>query len=198
MAYGSAYTDTIASSGNLAITGNVVVSANIAGTGNITSSDGILYPLIATTPVATTSGTTANIATSIPSWVKRITVVLNQVSVTTTTVLPSIQLGYGSTPTYQTTGYNSASDNFTSASGPVTTSTTGFVVGSAGAGAWYSNYVLYNIPSSNIWVGSMSGSSASSVVLGGGVVTLSDTLTAVRLIISSSTFSAGSAFILYE
>ena len=54
------------------------------------------------TAVASTSGTSIDF-TSIPSWVKKITVIFNQVSVSGTSST-LIQLGTGST-TYTTTGY---------------------------------------------------------------------------------------------
>ena len=135
---------------------------------------------------------------SLPSWVKRLTVVFASVGITTTTVLPLIQLGYGLAPTFVTTGYNSVGDNFNNTPGPTTSATNGFVIGAPGANYWYLTYMICNIAGTNIWVGSTTGATPSTVLLGGGTVTLTDTLTAVRLFISSSSFSSGSAYVLYE
>ena len=198
MAYGSALVDSITSSGNLSVSGNLTGITDITGTASVITGQGVLRPLLSTTPVATTSGTTVNLATNLPSWVKRLTVVFASVGITTTTVLPLIQLGYGLAPTFVTTGYNSTSDNFTSTPGPVTIATNGFVIGSAGATYWYLTYMICNIEGTNIWVGSTTGATPSTILLGGGTVTLTDTLTAVRLFISSSSFSSGSAYVLYE
>ena len=200
MPYGSTLVDSITSSNNFNIIGNVTGATNITTTGNITTSPGILYPLMASTPVNTTSGSPITLATDLPTWVKRITVVLNGCSLTTA-VAPQIQLGYGTTPTWQTTGYDSSSDNYSLTSGPTSSSTVGFVVGSAYniAASWNCNYVLCNITGTNIWVGSLTGADRTAgVLIGGGIVTLTDKLTAVRLSSSSGTYDAGSAFILYE
>ena len=72
------------------------VSASVNGTaGNV--------PLVSGTSQASTSGTSIDF-TSIPSWVKRITVMFNGVSTNGTSNL-QIQLGTGATPTYTVTGY---------------------------------------------------------------------------------------------
>ena len=203
MAYGSALVDSITSSGNLSVSGNLTGITDITGTANVITGQGVLRPLLSTTPVATTSGTTVNLATNLPSWVKRLTVVFASVGITTTTVLPRIQLGYGLAPTFETTGYNSVGDNFNNTPGPTTSATNGFVIGAPGANYWYLTYMICNIEGTNIWVGSTTGAysdatTPTGVLLGGGTVTLTDTLTAVRLFISSSSFSSGSAYVLYE
>jgi len=49
--------------------------------------------------------------TSLPSWVKRITVMLDGVSLSGTDT-PLIQLGYGGTPTYVTSGYSGGTQKY--------------------------------------------------------------------------------------
>lgn len=147
------------------------------------------------------SGTTVTVSTSIPNWVKRITVILVNVS-TNGSAMPLIQFGTGSTPTYVTTGYQSTSDNYTSTAGPIASSTTGFRVGStsAAASAYTASYVFVT-PSTNIWVGSLSGTDRTAGVLfGGGTVTLSETITSIRVTTTNGTdtFDTGSFNILYE
>jgi len=66
----------------------------------------VARPLTLGTAVNTTSGTSIDL-TSIPSWVKRITVMLNGVS-TNGASIPQIQLGAGSV---DTTGYNATASS---------------------------------------------------------------------------------------
>jgi hypothetical protein len=194
----------------------IVVSSNTSGTGTVTlqapsidsdstfilpSGNGTLSSLTLGTQVATTSGTTVTVATNIPSTVRRVTVLFNGISVNASTNI-LIQLGTGSTPTYVTTGYESTADNYNTTAGPVAGSTAGFLVsGTPGAAASYAgSYVLVNM-GSNMWVGSLSGTiGTNSVLFGGGRVTLSNPLTAIRLntVSGTATFDAGTVNILYE
>lgn len=194
----------------------LVVSASATGTGTVTlqpptvdsdytltlpASNGTVNSLNFGTPVETTSGTTVTVATNIPSTVRRVTVLLYGVSVNAAT-LPIIQFGTGSTPTYVTTGYQSTADNYTTTAGPIAGSAIGFIVGSAGAAAslWNLPYVFVNM-GSNMWVGSFAGTDRTTAVIhGGGIVTLSSPLTAIRLNTVSGTgvFDAGTVNILYE
>lgn len=202
MAYGAGFIDTIIPTTDLTITGNVQAS-NITCT-NITSGQGKIYPLIATTAVPTTSGTVVTIATGIPDWVTKISIVYAAMS-TNSTSQPLFQLGYGSTPTYQTSGYASTGDNYsaTGGAGPAQTDTTGMIVGSVSSAAysWFGIYVIAKVTGTNTWIGGINGSSSLLTVTDGGVrVTLNDTLTAIRLttIAGTNVFDAGNVCILYE
>jgi hypothetical protein len=152
--------------------------------------------------VATTSGTSVVLATGIPSWVKTVTVVLNTMS-TSGTSPQLIQFGTGSTPTWVTTGYLSSSDNYATSPGPVLSSTVGFRIGSDILAAT-TNTSIYTFMTmgSNKWVGQLNGilDTGISMIFGGGVVTLGDTLTAVRLTTTNGTdtFDLGSASVVYE
>lgn len=151
------------------------------------------------TAVASTSGTSIEF-TSIPSGVKRITVMLNGVSMSAATSNILIQLGTGATPTYTTTGYN-AQLLTTSASGLNTAlQSTGFgIINPLSATITASGtYVLTNL-NSNIWTffGSAAETSGTRMYVGSGGISLAAALTAVR-ITSSDTFDAGSINILYE
>ena len=75
MAYGTAAIDTINTSGNLTVTGNVIVSGN----SDLFVSGSQVEPLVLGTAQASTSGASIDF-TSIPSWVKRITVMFSGVS----------------------------------------------------------------------------------------------------------------------
>lgn len=159
-------------------------------------------PLQRGTTVATTSGTTVTVATGIPDWVSRVTVILSGVSLSGTS-MPLIQFGTGSTPTYTTSGYVSSSDNYTSTPGPSASSTAGFRIGSSSAATtlWYAAYTFVSL-GSNIWVGSLVTATASGAGVGfsAGGVTLGGPLTAIRLntVNGTDTFDAGNVNYIYE
>jgi hypothetical protein len=176
-------------------------SQTIASTlqvGGITTN---VYPLVAGTAVASTSGTSIDF-TSIPSWVKRITVMFSNVSTNGTSII-QIQIGSGS---FLTTGYVSNAFGATASVilGTVN-STTGLLVSSANvAGAtWYGSLTLTLLSSSsNIWTSTGAigrGDIAQGYVSSGGN-TLSGTLDRVRIttVNGTDTFDAGSINILYE
>jgi hypothetical protein len=152
--------------------------------------------------VATTSGTSVVIATNLPSWVRSVSFVFYLLSTNGTSAI-LIQFGTGSTPTWVTTGYVSGSDNYTSAVSPAT-STQGFRVGrSTGAGnSTTAIYTFFRAGTSNTWVGQLNGilDAGTSLVFGGGRVTLASELTAIRVTTAggANLFDAGSATIWYE
>jgi hypothetical protein len=170
-------------------------AVNLAAVGSNANSGGTL--ITSGTAVASTSGTSIDF-TSIPSWVKRITVMFNEVSGSGTSNL-LMQLGTGST-TYTTSGYLSSASAISSAVSTVS-ATTGFVLLTDIATFVNSgHYVLTNI-SGNIWIGSgMVKDQTTHMTLGAGSVTLGATLTAVRItrVNGTDTFDAGSINILYE
>ena len=151
------------------------------------------------TAVASTSGTSIGF-TSIPSWVKRITIMFNGVS-TSGTSNPQIQLGTGST-TYANSGYqNQNSNTTTSAAGASVNATSGFVFGSGNAANTLTGqFVLTNV-TGNTWVGNgvmFFSTTAMGFSVGG--ITLGAALTAVQVttVNGTDTFDAGSINILYE
>jgi hypothetical protein len=151
------------------------------------------------TAVATTSGTSKDY-TSIPSWVKRITVIFNGVSLSGTANY-LIQPGTGGTPT--NTGYVSNSVGVATAGSPAVSSTSGFIIYSASAAKVCSGNIIITNISGNIWVisgnlGTTGGAIA--VIPCGGVVTLGGVLDNLRITTTNGTdtFTAGSINILYE
>lgn len=169
--------------------------------GNVLTSNGTTWTsaannkLTAATAQASTSGTSIDF-TSIPSWVKRITVMFNGVS-TSGTSIPLVQIGAGSVTT---TGYLSYGSVFDTAVA-TTSSSTGFLIYSNTAAALlYGNMILTNI-SGNTWV--CSGNVAIGTTRGsvfGGTLTLSATLDRLRITTTNGTdtFDAGSINIMYE
>lgn len=165
----------------------------VDATGTVTTGVGALYPLVSGTAVASTSGTSIDF-TGIPSWVKRITVMLIGVSTNGTT---GISLQIGDAGGIETTGYAVGTSN-----GATSTSEFPLTGGSGAAAGLYSGGVILALLGSNTWsiqgvVGRSDVSAAFSI---GGSKALSDTLTQVRLKSGNGTdtFDAGSINILYE
>jgi len=140
--------------------------------------------------------------TSLPSWVKRITVMLDGVSLSGTDT-PLIQLGYGGTPTYVTSGYSGGTQNLTTApASGASQPGNGFSLRNptaANANVGILMLVLLSA-STNTWLATYSGyGSTIAIIFSNGSVALSGTLTAVRLTRSgTNTFDAGVINILYE
>lgn len=172
------------------------------GTTQLTvSSTGSYGQLKSGTAVASTSGTSVSF-TSIPSWVKRVTVMFQGVS-TSGTSLVQVQFGTGATPTYVTTGYASAASVISSGTASAA-STTGFQVTGQGAAAdvLTGNMVFTNL-SGNSWTETgLIGYARNPGVMAmtAGSLTLGDVLTAIRVttVNGTDTFDAGSINILYE
>ena len=150
---------------------------------------------VITSGTAVTASTTAVLFGSIPSWVKRITVMFNGVSTSGTSNI-QVQIGAGSVDT--ATYVSTASTNGTS----LATSTTGLLVAATTASAttvngWYAICLV----GSNIWTGGGSLARADgNMNNAGGAKTLSGTLDRVRIttVGGTDTFDAGSINILYE
>lgn len=176
--------------------GTITVPA-VAGTftATIGSATGTHYPFTAGTAVASTSGTSIDF-TSIPSWVKRITVMFNGVSTSGASNI-QVQLGVSGTP--QSTLYTSTS--FYSGTGSANR-TTGFHIVSANATAvLYGAYVINNV-TGNTWQSSclINDYQNTANFLGSGNVPLTGTLNMIRIttVNGTDTFDAGSINILYE
>jgi hypothetical protein len=152
-------------------------------------------PLTIATAQATTSGTTKDF-NDIPSWASRITVVFNNVSLTSN---GDIAVQIGDSGGIENTGYTSSCTN--SFSG--TTLTSGYLVRmSNSAFAMSGTVTLHNI-SGNIWVASVAGCTNNATyagVIGGGVKELSATLDRLRVLSvdGTGTFDSGSVNIFYE
>jgi hypothetical protein len=157
--------------------------------------------IVSGTAVASTSGTSIDF-TGIPSWVKRVTVMLNGVSTNGLAFL-LVQIGAGSVTS---AGYLSGGGVYNGGGAAVNTSTAGFIWRNASNAATtnYGSFVI-TLLGSNVWVASHNGYTndnigGASVVNGGGNVTLSGTLDRVRITTTNGTdtFDAGSINILYE
>ena len=195
---GATVTGTLAATGAVSgttgtFTSTLGVTGAITGSSTVAGSTGILYPLTSGTAVASTSGTSIDF-TSIPSWVKRITVLFSGVS-TNGSSLVIVRVGSGSVTT---TGYVSTA----STSGANATSTAGFLVNYvADATYFYRGQLQITLISGTTYVAS--GNNALSAIncsVSAGDVTLSGVLDRIRLttVNGTDTFDAGTVNILYE
>lgn len=153
----------------------------------------------ATPTQATTAGTQFDF-TGVPAWVRKITVLVNAVSLTAGD-LPIIQLG--TIGGFVVTGYLSSIGSISSGgSASRMTSTAGFVVGNTAASeAGTVVLELYLVGATNTWIASVSGarSTGEAFAGGGGSLALGAALTQVRLTrTGASTFDGGSVSLIWE
>ena len=162
----------------------------------------LTQPFTAGTAVASTSGTSINF-TSIPSWVKRITVMFSGVS-TNGTSTPYIRLGDAGG--IETTGYSSIVSSIASSAINTTNADDGITAGfplyhaSIAAADIFSGTVVFTNLSGNLWTASGTMFMGTRAGFLSGTKTLSDVLTQVRFttVSGTDTFDAGTINILYE
>jgi hypothetical protein len=149
------------------------------------------------TAVASTSGTSIDF-TSIPNWVKRITVMFNGVSTNGSSI---IQVQIGDSGGIETTSYFSGAwtSNVTN-----TNATTGFIIHGVNNAVrvWDGSYAIVLQDTSNTWVftGMCNSLNDNAQSIGIGRKQLSATLDRVRIttVNGTDTFDLGSINILYE
>ena len=170
----------------------------INGSAGVTTNSGAVYNGLQTdTAKASTSGTSIDF-TSIPSWVKRITVMLDGVSLSGT---DSFLVQLGDSGGIETTGYVSTSTSTTASAGGTLSSTSGFAIRAATAANLCSGHMVLTNITGNTWISShcatLDGSTAGT--FGGGTKTLSATLDRVSVTrTGTNTFDAGTINIIYE
>lgn len=175
------------------------MSVIINGSAGVTTNSGAVYDSLQRGTSVTASGTSVNF-TDIPSWVKRITVMLSGVSTSGTSNI-QVQLGAGSVAT---SGYLSNGSRIQGSSATTLgANTAGFTLASisAAADAQYGLVVFCNI-SGNIWVsnGILYATNYLAVQHSAGQVSLGGTLDRVRITTANGTdtFDAGTINIIYE
>ena len=164
----------------------------LSGTSGVLDNSGAF---IAGTAVNSTSGTSIDF-TSIPSWVKRITVMFNGVS---TNGSSNYQVQLGAT-TFTTSGYSGSS---VASSGGTGTFSSGFVVfQSPGTSSTLFGPLFLTLLTGNTWVAAVctSRGDVAQSMTGAGSVALSGTLDRVRIttVNGTDTFDAGTINILWE
>ena len=190
----SGFIQTADTSGDLALQSNGTTQFNVTSTG--------AYGQIKSgTAVASTSGTSIDF-TSIPSWVKRITVMFQGVS-TSGTSDPQIQLGTSSG--VATTGYLGSSTSIAGTSAASSNYTTGIALRAGGASpaasVRHGGVTISNV-TGNTWMGFgiVGYSDSATTVNTGASITLGGTLDRIRIttVNGTDTFDAGTINILYE
>ena len=154
---------------------------------------------VAGTEVASTSGTSIDF-TSIPSWVKRVTVMFNGVSFNGTAI-PIIQLGTSSG--VEASNYLGCNTTFNVNQLGTSNHTTGFRIVDTGVAAFvYHGSAMISLIGSNNWAvqGCFGNSDTARNGFIAGTKALSGTLDRIRITTSNGTdtFDAGSINILYE
>jgi len=152
------------------------------------------------TAVASTSGTSIDF-TSIPSWVKRISVDLQGVSLSGTA---AICFRLGTVSGFETTGYVGVGQRSAASATAENNQTSTFVVNTSVATALVSGRAVFDLMNSatNLWTFTFTGtdSANSAIFVSAGNKPLAGVLTQVRLFSynGTDTFDAGSINILYE
>ena len=175
---------------------NIVL--NTDGTTTIAAPSNIIKSGIA---VASTSGTSIDF-TGIPSWVKRVTVMFNDVSTNGASIV-QIQIGSAS---FSASGYKSTASYSAAGSTNYAQATTGFIIDTSFATASLTRSGAYTLAllGSNTWVGSGNiggdGSALVAFACAGKSPALSGTLDRIRITTVNGTdaFDAGSINILWE
>jgi len=178
---------------NKTLTSPTLTSPTINGTP-------VMGASVITSGAAVSASGTSVAFTGIPSWVKRITVMVQGLS-TSGTSLPIIQLGTGST-TYTASGYVGSTTDASTAVATVNHNT-GITLQAAGAAATVTqgSVIISNL-TGNVWASSgvIGRSNTTNTSMIGGTISLAAVLTAVRVttVNGTDTFDAGTINILYE
>ena len=185
----SGFIQTADTSGELNLQSNGTTKLSVLSTG-------VSGTLVQGTAVASTSGTSIDF-TSIPSWVKRITVVFNEVS---TNGSSGTLIQIGTSGGVVSSGYLSTSVGTAPVPG-VSNYTTGFGIRNDDASYVMSGHMVITNISGNIWISSHTTKVSTAICpVGAGSVTLGGTLDRVRIttVNGTDTFDAGSINIMYE
>jgi len=180
-------------SGSVTLAAPAVAGSN---TQTLAAVTGTLAPIVSGTAV--TASSTSVDFTSIPSWVKRITVMLNGISLSGSS---SLRFRLGTGGTVATSGYLGTGSN-PNGSPPTQSFTAGFDMygGLTAANAGYGS-IVFALLGSNAWIANGTiGTSLPSLNSIAGSVTLGGALDIVRIttINGTDTFDAGTINILYE
>jgi len=172
----------------------------IDGSASVTINNGAVLGINSGTVVTPTSGTTVTF-TGIPSWAKRITIMMTGLTYSTTISL-NMQIGSGSV---STSGYTSTGSAVFTASvtGVSNGSGTGIATHGAYTGPISGQFVLVLVnPATNLWVGSGTFMYVGNPTIqtAKGYIALAGALDRVQIntVAGTATLSAGSINILYE
>lgn len=189
--------------GTTALTLSTAQNATFAGavtaSGLVTGATGALYPIVSGASVSA-SGTSVDF-TGLPSWVRRVTVILSGISTNGTA---RVQVQIGPSGGVATTGYTS----YSGMSSANTSITTGFAAeaGSSAANWIRTGHFVLTLAdaATNLWVYSAAVGILDGVTgygaTGGGNIALAGALSVLRIttVGGTNTFDAGTLNILYE
>ena len=155
---------------------------------------GNIYPLVRGT-VQTVSGTSVDFLSVIPSWAKRVTVMVNGLT-SGSAMSPVVRIGSGGT--IVATGYTSAVGAISSGTGAAQ-DTTGFLQIQAASTSLSFVLTLVN-PTGNLWMATGNGSyGTNSTVMTFGNITLAGTLDSLRITtLTVATLTGGTINITWE
>lgn len=171
------------------------------GTGTIVA-NGVNGSLVSETAKAYNwNGLTTNTSlefTGLPSWIKRITVMLQGVS---TNAANNLIIQLGTSGGYTTSGYLSSLGSISSSAAGNANATNGFIISSSNASSVISGIVTISNLTGNTWV--YSGTTKSTTVLiaySAGDISLAGALTQIKVQDTAGTgqFDAGTVNIMYE
>jgi hypothetical protein len=164
----------------------------LSGTDGVQDNSGAI---VRATAVASTSGTAVTF-TSIPSWVKRITLMLSGVSLSGT---DNFLVQIGPSGGVETSSYSSSSIYGGSATGSGSSSSGFLLINGSAANVISGIITLVNL-TGNIWVcnGMASSDGSTVIVYGTGVKTIASTLSPHHHSHGTNTFDAGTINIIYE
>jgi len=170
----------------------------INGSAGVTTNSGAVYDSLQRATVQNSTSGTAIDFTGIPSWAKRITVIVNGVSISGTS---NIQIQLGTSLGFTTSGYAGVCANQSGAT--VTTNASGFIINVAvSAVDTMTGQAIINNMTGNTWVYSstVALTNTNGARYGAGHLALSGTLDRVRVTTfnGTDTFDAGSINIMYE
>jgi hypothetical protein len=166
----------------------------INGSAGVTTNTGAVYNGLQTGTAVSASGTSVDF-TGIPSWVKRITVMFNGVSLSGTN---DILVQLGDAGGVETTGYVGGSSRVSTVVA-IEEPTNGFNIYLSNAARSANGALTFFVLSGNIWVASGVVYASVNTIQIAGSKTLSDTLTQVRITTTgTNTFDAGTINIIYE
>ena len=172
------------------------------GTGTV-AVNGVNGVLVSGTAITLTNQTAPDF-TSIPSWVKRITLMFYEVSTNGTN---SVLVQLGTSGGYETSSYLGTGSSIGGSSVATNNISTGFLLRGVSATMLRNGQVVISLinPSTNTWVASgvLGASDATTTMVSAGSKALSGTLDRIRIISSatgspSDQFDAGTINILYE
>lgn len=184
-----------ATSGSIIFAAPAVAGSN---TQTLVATTGTLAPIVSSSSVATTSGTSIDI-TSIASWAKRITLLFRNVS---TSGISNYQIQLGSSAGFVTSGYNGVSMRAVATATGTTADTTGFRLQSLLATATSNGLVTFLTYDNLIWygMGSVGDNTNGVLCTFGGAVTLPGVLDRIRIttVNGTDTFDAGTISVVLE